>query len=324
MPAPRTHESCVHILYTLSGNHSGFLSEFIISLKSVLMNSPLDANLTVHVMADNPAYIGLKSLWNETNLNEWITRNQITIHVHDIETEISHYKNVNNETIINAIYHHLSNFNESFVRTKRFHTIGALFRLFPHYLLDTNIHHILYLDTDVLMLNNLAEVWKYRDNDKVFQWGERSKCSGFLLINLKRFRNDFWNLSKTLLDANKRRIYGDQELFRFFNNAYPHLVSYLPPEWDAHYDTAWRDQNSRKRTLMHYPRPCFIHLNGGAKSKKSAFEVHHLVTSNKFSIVTTWGIGKYYVNIPWEWARFHLKTQVNPSHEGHLIMVDYA
>ena len=64
------NEADVHILYCLSGNASGFLSEFSVSLKSVLLNAPLDSNMTVHIISDRDAHEGIGPiLFNATKLN---------------------------------------------------------------------------------------------------------------------------------------------------------------------------------------------------------------------------------------------------------------
>ena len=43
----------LHVAFGLSGNHPGFLAEFQVALKSVLLNSPLERDLFVHILADN-------------------------------------------------------------------------------------------------------------------------------------------------------------------------------------------------------------------------------------------------------------------------------
>ena len=47
----------LHILFGLSGNHPGFFAEVEVALKAVLLHAPLDRNMTIHVMADDLAFL---------------------------------------------------------------------------------------------------------------------------------------------------------------------------------------------------------------------------------------------------------------------------
>ena len=53
--AKTNHQHCrlstIHLAFGLSGNHPGFLSEFEVALKSVLLHAPLDRNMHVHIVA---------------------------------------------------------------------------------------------------------------------------------------------------------------------------------------------------------------------------------------------------------------------------------
>ncbi len=51
------------------------------------------------------------------------------------------------------------------------HTRGSYYRLFLHEVLPSHVEHVLYSDTDVVFLANLAALWRQRDPTVMFQWG---------------------------------------------------------------------------------------------------------------------------------------------------------
>jgi len=59
-------EETVNVLLALSGNHTGFLGEFQVALKSILLNAPIDASMTVHIIGDNDAYQALGNIFIES------------------------------------------------------------------------------------------------------------------------------------------------------------------------------------------------------------------------------------------------------------------
>ena len=59
----------MHILYGGHGNHSGFLSELQTSLKSVLLNAPLDTPLEIHFLVDAVAQAALQDIFDNLQLN---------------------------------------------------------------------------------------------------------------------------------------------------------------------------------------------------------------------------------------------------------------
>ena len=138
----------MHVLYTLAGNAVGFMDEFSVSFKSVLLNNPLDRNLTIHIMANEKAYksvIHLLTSSEEIGLfvenhngflsitenqqsssyhysSPWRTRNQISIVIYRIRKErISEWKQQLNWATNTSI-------TQSYGAV--IHTIGTYFRLF--------------------------------------------------------------------------------------------------------------------------------------------------------------------------------------------------
>lgn len=297
--------STMHILYALSGNKTAFLSEFKTSLQSVLLNSPLDQNLTIHIVADDPAYKASRILLlDELHLNEWKTRKQIHLNVYNTKTKES------------IIHQQLNNFTSmNFGYGIRKHTVGVYFRLFSHlFITSDDVENILYIDTDVGILNNLGGLEKHKNRSSLFQWGE-SQCAGFLYLNLK-LSHMFWNLAHKI-DRNDsvvnphRNVMNDQRLLRLIATHYPHMVSTLPTEWDIHAANFVKNMDQN---------PGYIHLNGGARGEnETAFHDHSFMTNenNKYS----WWAVKYYVHLPWRWAKAHLECEIT-SH-GYPLLVDF-
>ena len=126
----------VHVLYGLSGNETGFLNEFEISLKSVLLNAPIDHDMTIHIIADEPAAEALPNIFssNKTNIISWYTRNQITIQVYTIlPTKLKVWERIINEKYDATATDDSSDDDRAWGK----HTIGCYFRLFIHDVLQT-------------------------------------------------------------------------------------------------------------------------------------------------------------------------------------------
>jgi lipopolysaccharide biosynthesis glycosyltransferase len=163
--------STIHLAFGLSGNHPGFLSEFEVALKSVLLHAPLDRDMHVHIVADRDAYQSLGVILNRTGLSTWKTRNSIEVHAYDITPELPQLKRLINDTFapmfddpkFDVLQHSTS-----------VHTIGCFFRLFANRVIPTTVKHLAYMDTDVVIMANLEELWRQVEAtpDALFHWGE--------------------------------------------------------------------------------------------------------------------------------------------------------
>ena len=126
----RSHYSTLHIAFGLSGNHPGFLSEFEVAMKSVLLHAPLERDMHVHIIADREAYHSLDEIFVRTKLSTWITRNSIEIHAYDITPKLPELEKLILDTFIMGGFD--PNINIGDVCAD--HTMGAFFRLFtPHH-----------------------------------------------------------------------------------------------------------------------------------------------------------------------------------------------
>lgn len=296
----------VHVLYGLSGNRSSFLGEFEISLKSVLMNSPIDSDFVVHIMADQNAYRSLAESFERTNITTWKTRNQVTIEAYNVEPHVKRWGQF--------LFEYWKDF--PYFR----HTIGAFFRLFVNEIVDENyVDQILYIDTDAVVTAQLDTLWVYANKKYMFIWGNDLRCSGFMIITVSRLK-ELWDLVRT---PNFHKQIGhsvpdDQLIFRTINEHYPDLVGYLPKEWDV----SLADGFMWKKTLNdHRPDGVgMIHLNGGGENGKNAFDDPGNIKLYKKD--PGWGNANYYVRIPWSYAKF-ITESMNGGTEGHSLILHY-
>lgn len=302
----------VHVMYGLSGDASGFIEEFTISLKSVLLNAPIFSNLTIHIIADNDAYNVLYNVINTTTtIQSWITYHQISVRIYNVESKIDQWKRYISKVMKLNVY-----------RAIEVHTIGAFFRLSAYKVItqqynnndvyDQMIHHILYMDTDVIIMANLEKIWQYtrQDNmkDKLFLWGH-GQCSGFVILNIVRM-NTIWELASTInlisIGKEMNQKPNDQLIFRSINITYPNEVGILNNQWDvtiASIDHLWEHHNLLK---VRSNGIGMLHFNGGAISKKNAFITSDFLIKKQF--YNTWGNANYYVNMPWEWVQFIIES----------------
>ena len=176
-----TQRPAVHVLYGLSGNNRNFLAEFEVSLKSVLLNAPLQLDLEIHVLCDDAAYKSIPNIFRKAKLSqsEWATR--ISIHTYNVSPYVSNWKKR-----IAKVY------QKKIGQVTR-HTIGAYFRLFANDVLPEYVHHVVYLDTDVVIMSNLGDLWGRFDRNATFVWG-KDHCSGFVVFNVPKLPH-FWSMA---------------------------------------------------------------------------------------------------------------------------------
>ena len=302
----------VQILYAISGGATDHLDEFFSAMKSTLLNNPLDRGMAIHILADQIAYKALGDRFNETAIDQWITRNPIFIKTYNIE----HRKREWKEVIEKA----------TTMRVSTRHTIGAFFRLFAYEFLPQDVEHVLYMDTDAGVTANLQELWRLRNSSTMFQWGE-SQCSGFVLFHYPRMEELFWKLVNETYHKDKNVtkeviVQGeidDQAILRVLTKKYPHRVSFLPSAWDLHRsDNLWRWKGNGDVLLENRPQSGMIHINGWDKSEsKNKFQNQYPQYGTTLSALF------YYGNHPWTWTRYILQTQVRDGQPGFQIYLEY-
>ena len=176
---------------------------------------------------------------------------------------------------------------------------------------------------------------RYRNSSKLFQWGDL-KCSGFLLLNLDRFRqnNEFWDKVQNIdKEYNLKHVAGtpfihDQAILQAVDKYYPDMTSSLPNEWDIHISSGAFRWKTTDLVLQNRPQAGMVHLNGGGGSKRSAFESSVFVTSSNYN--KTWLVVQYYATYPWTWIKFYLESQVmmkghqdGKVEKGYPIIINY-
>jgi hypothetical protein len=253
--------STIHLAFGLSGNHPGFLSEFEVALKSVLLHAPLDRDMHVHIVADRDAYQSLGGIFNRTGLSTWETRNSIEIHAYDITPDLPQLEHLIVDTFapmfddakFDVLGHSTSD-----------HTIGCFFRLFANRVIPITVKHLVYMDTDVVIMANLEELWRQVEAtpDALFHWG-RGMCSGFMVLNIPR-ADEIWTLAqaspvKNISDTYRQKV-NDQLVLISVNVTYPDEVAILEDGWDMTITNRWK--KNHQPYDKKYPNVGMLHFKG--------------------------------------------------------------
>ncbi len=308
--------SPIQVAFGLCGNHPGFLSEFEVALKSVLLNAPLERNISIHILADQEAFDAMKGIFNRTELSTWQTRNPTEIHVHDVTADVPQMES----EVADVFRAHNPN-----VGWSALHTMGTYYRLFvERYVSNTSAKHILYMDTDVVIMANLEALWEHVESEQqnaLFHWG-KNMVAGFVVMNLERM-NKILPLAKnsSLVEVvgTEEIPFDDQYIYRAVNISHPNEVNVLPPGWDMTVTAIWQSNNHPYDKK--FPNVGMLHFNGGGLSQEAYFNLEdpEQSFSTKSKLRETWGNGKFYATLPWEWARYQAKSLARPGSEGHPI-----
>lgn len=148
----KSSDDLVRVLFGASGDDPGFMSELEVALKSVLLNAPPDCDLEVHYMADKVASLATLKMLDRIDIEEWKMRNKLAITVHNTESYIEKWTKT-----IDDVWNHVNGTQNHFR-----HSVGAYFRLFAHQVLPKTVQHTIYMDSDVVILANLQELWRVR------------------------------------------------------------------------------------------------------------------------------------------------------------------
>lgn len=308
----------LHVLFGLSGSHPGFFAELQVALKSVLLNAPLDRNLSIHFMADQQAHEALGNLFHETNLTSWQSRSPVSIWTYNIQPYVPQWEQ--------EVRHlcHATGRRKAAGAALTLHTMGTWFRLFAYQILPTEeIESVLYMDTDVVVTANLEALANQMDPQYAFQWGDL-RCAGFMILTLSKLK-DIWNLALTMdfssakfaikKNSNKMEAVSDQLVFQAVEDEYRHLAGRLTSEWDISLASgAWRFQHEIPQA---YPALGMMHYNGGAWSK-DAYWNNSVLYFNDEKFKGSLGITNYYIHLPWTWARSYAKSLTTDQQRFNL------
>lgn len=286
----------IHVLFGLSGNHPGFHSEFRVLLKSVLLNAPFYSNLTIHIIADQEATDYLDFSWNLTGLKDVPWWTDIDIRTYNVESQL--------ETMQQYVQ------NATKRQMDTLHQVGAYFRILSHFVLPKEeVEWAFYMDTDVVMLGNLASVWNHIDEDAMITMS--LNCSGVQLINIGKLP-EFWNRVAKFNWMKEPNI-RDQELVLRVKENFGNVTD-LPPEWDLTLTRHWRGTKMPEGLLKLRPEAGIFHYNGGGKNQNAYWEGNPFIENRTGG----WALApNYYVNLPWGWARFMGRSVLEGAPEIH-------
>lgn len=80
----RKEKKLIHVMYGIAGDSDETLHEFEVSLKSLLMQSPTDSDLKIHILTDEAAYSALGDIFKRSKISSWALRNQVTIETYNL------------------------------------------------------------------------------------------------------------------------------------------------------------------------------------------------------------------------------------------------
>ncbi|KAL7482469.1 hypothetical protein ACHAW6_008141 [Cyclotella cf. meneghiniana] len=301
----------IHVAFGLSGNNPGFLSEFEVALKSVLLNAPLERDLFVHILADRDAFAALEDIYNKTELATWVTRNQVEIHSYNVTPYLHEMESIIMET-----------WKPSFPEVEAMwqvsaHTVGAYFRLFLHRFLPAAVDHVLYIDTDVTILTNLEALWRIVEArpEALLHWG-RGTCSCFVVMKLSRIE-EIWSIARKaplsdIRSAFKDHSLDDQLILISVNVTHPSLVNVLPGGFDMTLTNRWQGEHFPYHKV--YPNTFMLHHNGNPDNN-AYWNSSEWIPAHRDS----WGLMEYYIHLPWSWARFFADSELRTGSSGYLI-----
>eukprot|EP00529_Nitzschia_sp_RCC80_P029050 CAMPEP_0113468522 /NCGR_PEP_ID=MMETSP0014_2-20120614/15401_1 /TAXON_ID=2857 /ORGANISM="Nitzschia sp." /LENGTH=326 /DNA_ID=CAMNT_0000360919 /DNA_START=348 /DNA_END=1328 /DNA_ORIENTATION=- /assembly_acc=CAM_ASM_000159 len=318
-------------MYSLKGNKTAFFDGFEISLKSVLMNSPTDFPMEIHFMVDPDAsHMLTEKLYNATKLlrsqssasSKW--RNPITLHTHLVSEAMEDQWRSDIQDILN-----MTSMNERC-------GMGSMYRLFAYEVLPINTGPVVYMDTDVVVLADLQELWQNgvvpaaRDNNYLFQIGKRDRSAGFLVINVDHMK-EFWDILRTAKSTGIYRAQrmDDQAMLHAVLKTTPQQVGDIPSQWTTH-----MSPNNRKTytTLTDRKYSSTLHFSGlyagNFFSLDSGVIKHCRGECQKdpekvLAFKSTWGLAEYYVYLPWEWALEFGASKIRPGEEGYAMQLEY-
>lgn len=301
----------VNVMFGMAGDKPGFINEWEVALKSILVNAPTDGDLHVHMICNKDAFFATRARIDELNIVGTRWRNQITITIYDVRSFTTEWLQFLTEKIRG---HRLD------ARV----TLGGYYRLLAHKILPPNTGHVIYMDTDAVIISNLNKIWRLIDKTKVIQLAAlESLCSGFMLLNMDWF-DTFWDKLDTLPNITHG---GDQSLVVEFQRNFPELVGELPKDWNNHLGNGFR-------AFAHQLLPKrdtgagFLHFNGFRPGGETYYDKGlsqycikgcNLTARNRKNFQSSWALADYYVRLSWEWAKYFGESTIRPDEDGHPL-----
>ena len=351
----------VHILYGLHGNSTGFLDQWEVNLKSVLLNAPLDYPLHIHIIANSDAEQAIQLRLAEAGLMTMVAN------PNDFENNSTTIlmRQQNRMTIYNVESFHdeWTSFLLQKFRGKDLdgaYPMGVYYRLLAYRVIlpywrqrNYDIDSILYMDADVVVLSNLNDLWRNVESAAtrgipegdpingvtdpiatnstpiIYQWSATWPNSGFAVYYLKQMHR-FWDLLDELPEIGHTN---DQNLLTDVAKAFPQVAGTLPKEWDTHLGHGWRPA---PHTLLHkQKRVGMAHFTGKPPQGQSYMDsaegvLKYCIRSkscgnsetSKAAFMRTWGLVDYYIRIPWHYVHYFAESQLPIGEQGHPMTIE--
>eukprot|EP01082_Thalassiosira_pseudonana_P006950 g14867.t1 g14867 contig21:45234-46478(+) len=355
---PTARRETLHVIQCLSGDSKGFIDEWEVNLKSVLMNAPLDSNLHVHILSDEKATDAVKTRFQSTiPLNGTMWRNEITVTVTTI--------NATQQLQMKEKLAFLGSMGNKKWFDERI-GMGGYFRLFvhefiPEYItrdakseLDAGLHRAVYMDTDVVVMTNLNHLMHSID-ESYADFADKAKPdqvptiplmtyrenSGFLVMDIFQLEKLF-QLARTCvgegqLVAQNDIVMSDQSVIRYVDGKYPEMFDTLPDEWFMHVGHGYR----RSPQNLHYEnkRAAFLHFTG-SNTGASFFSDQGLIKfcergrgcnatdtaegGHVDAFSRSWGMAEHYVKLSWTWALYQGgESRIKRGETGYKASVNF-
>ncbi len=178
------------------------------------------------------------------------------------------------------------------IRTSRGISTATYFRLCMHLALPADVEKVVYLDSDMIILGNIAELFDTSISDKILFAGAEDYNSvahrkayktpptcvnlnaGVLICNIKSIRDmDFLGAVSDYIQKNQNLIFhGDQQIL---NHLFHDRMKYVHIRWNMHgqlFERDWVAANMNGRALLGADdiaeagdSPGIIHYNGAMK-----------------------------------------------------------
>ena len=201
------------------------------------------------------------------------------------------------------------------------HTVGTWFRLIAHVIIPPTVKHLLYIDTDVVIMANLEELWHEIElsPESLFHWG-LDMCAGFVVMYVPRME-EIWTLAQeSPIDQIAKDFHdnSDQLIYRAVDVTYPNEVNVLSDSWAISAATHWQPKYWTYEET--FKGAGMLHFNGGG-SNKNAYFLQEKTFLKQFR--NTWGTAEYYILIPWSWAQYQAKSMIGATSEGYSIKIRF-
>ena len=239
-------------------------------------------------------------LWS---LAEQPQREYISLHL-VLDSKVYDYM-INCLQLLRTLFHSIDVYHIDYVKNLPCGRDGSCFhcstcKLFLYDILSNHVKHVLYLDTDTLVLGDLSELWQVWSNKPLepvlfiavreagFAYQSRAKKqvfygptginSGVLLMNLGIMRQ-LGITVKVLMDTNSAPLYWpDQDLLNNWCHRKYHTCAFLNCKWNIRIDYLLND-NDECKEYARSPGDGILHGNRKVFHKRSSnpqqFEMHN-------------------------------------------------